>query len=156
MSMIKIEVFVIIFRLGFLSTKTDEIPGNAGELDVLLALKWVKERISDFSGDPNQITVFSLSSGAVMASALVVSPLTPPNLFQQLILESASVLGDWAYALDPVEYARDIAQRANPALANATLAEINAAFIEMPISTLLEASNAHYVRFLFRLTVNVI
>lgn len=145
---------VVVFRLGFLSTKTNEIPGNAGELDALLALKWIKAHIADFSGDPNEITVFAQSSGAVMASALVISPLTPPNLFHRLILQSASVLTDWSYALDPVAYARDIAQRADPSLANATLSEINAAFMKMPVSTLLTASNAHYVRFVFDFTIN--
>lgn len=125
---------------------------------MLLALKWIKAHIGDFSGDSNEITIFAQSSGAVMASALVISPLTPTNLFHRLILESASVLVDWSYALDPVAYARDIARRANSSLANATLPQINAAFMKMPVSTLLQASHAHYVRllFCFALTLHVI
>lgn len=46
-----------VFNAGFLSTKTVDIPGNAGMLDILLALKWVKNYIKYFGGNPNKITV---------------------------------------------------------------------------------------------------
>lgn len=125
---------------------TDEIPGNAGALDALEALKWVKKHIHHFNGDPNQITLFGQSSGAVMVSAIAISPLTPPGLFHQYILQSASVLSPWAYAIDPVASARDIAKRADPSLANATIPELNAAFETMDSLALLKATDDYYVR----------
>lgn len=137
-----------VLCLGFLSTMTDEIPGNAGVLDTLEALKWVKKHISHFNGDPDQITVFGQSSGAVMVSALAISPITPKKLFNKVILQSASALSPWSFAIDPVASARDIAKRAMPSLENATIPEINAAFQTMDSYTMLRATEEYYVRFL--------
>lgn len=61
--------------LGFLSTQSDEIPGNAGALDVLLALEWVKKNIANFGGDPDNITLAGQSAGADIVSAMTFSPL---------------------------------------------------------------------------------
>lgn len=130
---------------GFLSTLSAEIPGNAGLLDVLLALKWTKKYIEYFNGNCDKITVFGQSSGAVMVSALLISPLTPNNLFHQAICQSASVLVPWAYSVDPVNNAKAIAATVSPALANATLSRINSAFMEMDILALLAATDSQYV-----------
>lgn len=130
--------------VGFLSTKTAEIPGNAGALDVLLALKWIKQNIKYFGGNPNKITVMGQSSGAAMASSLLLSPLVPENLFQQMIVHSGSVFAPWAWALDPVSYAKDIAVRAKVPK-SATINEINEAFMNMNVYDLINATNEHYV-----------
>ena len=42
---------------GFLSTETGEAPGNYGMLDQVAALRWVKENIGAFSGDPERVTI---------------------------------------------------------------------------------------------------
>lgn len=127
-----------------MSTKTAEIPGNAGMLDVLLVLKWVNRNIRWFGGNPNKITVMGQSSGAAMVSSLLLSPLVPANLFQQMIIHSGSVFAPWAWALDPVTYAKDIARRANVPK-NATLKQINDAFMLMDVYDLINATNDHYV-----------
>lgn len=138
--------FVCLFHvvLGFLSTKTAEIPGNAGALDVLLAIKWIKQNIKYFGGNPRKITIFGQSSGAAMVSSLLVSPLVPNNLFQQIIIQSGSVFAPWTCALDPVSYAIDIARRANIPY-NASIQEINDAFMKMDAYDLIKATNEHYV-----------
>lgn len=61
--------------LGFLSTKSLTIPGNAGLFDVLLALDWVQQHISHFGGDANQVTLYGQSAGAAIVSALSYSPI---------------------------------------------------------------------------------
>nr|AIY69063.1 carboxylesterase [Chilo suppressalis] len=44
--------------LGFLCLENEDIPGNAGIKDQVAAMKWVKNNISSFGGDPNNITIF--------------------------------------------------------------------------------------------------
>lgn len=121
-------------------------------LDVLSALKWVKTYIKYFGGNPNKITVAGQSSGGVLVSSLLLSPLVPSNLFQQMIIHSGTIFAPWSWSLDPVANAKDIATRANVPK-NATIHEINEAFMKMNVYDLLNATNEHYVienRFVFR------
>lgn len=113
-------------------------------LDVLLALKWVKMYIKHFGGDPNQITVSGQSSGGAMASSLLLSPLAGEHLFQKMIIYSGSIFAPWSWAIDPVAYAKDIAWRAHVPK-NASMQEINEAFMTMNVYDLMKATNKHYV-----------
>lgn len=64
--------------------------GNNGLLDCIMALKWVKENIAQFGGDPERVTVMGESAGAKLLAAVLVSP-ESKGLFQQYISESGSV-----------------------------------------------------------------
>jgi carboxylesterase type B len=44
--------------IGFLSTEDSVVQGNMGLKDQVVALKWTKQNIRQFSGDPNQVTIF--------------------------------------------------------------------------------------------------
>ncbi|CAL1293663.1 unnamed protein product [Larinioides sclopetarius] len=74
---------------GFLNFGTKEAPGNMGLHDQSLALKWVKENIRYFGGDPEKITIFGESAGAISASVHMVSPLSR-DLFHRVILQSGT------------------------------------------------------------------
>ncbi|GBM53521.1 Acetylcholinesterase [Araneus ventricosus] len=74
---------------GFLNFGTKDAPGNMGLHDQRLALKWVKENIRYFGGDPEKITIFGESAGAISASVHMVSPLSR-NLFKRVILQSGT------------------------------------------------------------------
>ncbi|XP_037942970.1 esterase B1-like [Teleopsis dalmanni] len=94
-------IFVAIsYRLGafgFLSLKDPDldVPGNAGLKDQVLALRWVKENIANFNGDPNNITLMGESAGAASTHALMLTERTK-GLFHKAILQSGSALCMWA------------------------------------------------------------
>lgn len=107
-------------------------------MDAVLALKFVKQNIRYFGGDPNKITIFGQSSGGVMVSALVISPAVPRDLFHQAIVQSGTVFSNWAYVSDPIAKARILAEAAglDP---NQSVDALNQALIKMNIFDLFEA-----------------
>ncbi|EZA47956.1 Para-nitrobenzyl esterase [Ooceraea biroi] len=73
-----LPVIMTLFPLliGFLKLGHETVSGNQGLKDQTAALKWVKENIHVFGGDPENITVFGNSTGAVSVHLLMLSPLS--------------------------------------------------------------------------------
>lgn len=61
--------------------------GNAGQLDLILALKWVRDNIAEFGGDGNNIMVFGQSGGGAKIATMMAMP-AAKNLFQRAITMS--------------------------------------------------------------------
>ena len=87
------------YRLGIFGFFADEAlaaespnhtTGNYGLLDQIQALRWVKENIAAFGGDPDNVTLAGESAGAASVSALCTSPLAK-GLFRRAVLESSTV-----------------------------------------------------------------
>ncbi|CAL9668164.1 carboxylesterase/lipase family protein [Streptomyces sp. enrichment culture] len=67
-------------------------PANRGLLDVAAALRWVRENIAAFGGDPDRVTLFGQSAGATLVGGLLATPDTA-GLFSRAIVQSGSGLG---------------------------------------------------------------
>lgn len=51
-----------------------EYSGNAGQLDLILALRWVRDNIAAFGGDPNRVMLFGQSGGGAKIATLMAMP----------------------------------------------------------------------------------
>ncbi|XP_073820616.1 esterase B1-like [Musca autumnalis] len=83
--------------LGFLSLKSENlnVPGNAGLKDQVMGLRWVKSNISNFGGDPDNITVFGESAGGASTHYMMITEQTR-GLFHRGIMMSGNAMCPWA------------------------------------------------------------
>jgi para-nitrobenzyl esterase len=80
-------------RLGFFAFPAlskehpEEAKGNYAYMDQIAALKWIKQNIAAFGGNPNNVTIFGESAGGVSVQSLLTIP-SAKGLFQKAIIES--------------------------------------------------------------------
>jgi para-nitrobenzyl esterase len=65
--------------------------GNAGLLDVVAVLEWVRDNITHFGGNPANVTLFGQSGGGLKISTLLAMP-PAKGLFHKAIIESGALL----------------------------------------------------------------
>lgn len=71
-----VGIFYRRYSVGFLSTEDDVVPGNNGLKDQAVAMKWIKDNIQYFGGNPESITLTGFSAGAVSVHYHYLSPLS--------------------------------------------------------------------------------
>lgn len=74
-------------HLGDVAGEASAASGNAGMLDIVEALTWVRENIGQFGGDPNTVTIFGESGGGRKVSTLLAMP-AAKGLFHRAIIQS--------------------------------------------------------------------
>lgn len=91
-----VVVVTINYRLGALGfLHLDELSdrhadsGRLGLLDQIAALRWVRDNISAFGGDPDDVTVFGESAGAMSIGCLLAMP-EASGLFRRAITQSGA------------------------------------------------------------------
>ncbi|MFJ9174053.1 carboxylesterase/lipase family protein [Streptomyces sp. NPDC102360] len=107
-------------------------PANRGLLDVVAALRWVRENIAAFGGDPSNVTLFGQSAGATLVGGILATPDTS-GLFHRAIVQSGNGLG----AFTPEQGAR-VTRAAADALG---IEPRLAAFAEIPDERLVDVSS---------------
>lgn len=136
-----VVLVTINYRLGvqgFLATEElaregGGVAGNYGLLDMVAALRWVRNNIANFGGDAENVTIFGESAGSFAVSTLMASEMAR-GLFQKAIGESGGAFSN----LLPMD---TLAQREKSdgdwvaSLGAHTLAELRA----MPASALIDA-----------------
>ena len=96
----KVVYVALSYRLGVLgwfghdsirasAATAEDASGNYGVLDLIAGLQWVKDNISAFGGNPDNVTVFGESAGGRDVYALLGSPLAN-GLFHRAIVQSGS------------------------------------------------------------------
>ena len=98
----RLGIFGFFAHPALSAESTHHGSGNYGLMDQVLALRWVRENIANFGGDPNNITVFGQSAGAVDTGLLMTSSLSK-DLFQRAIAESSGT--SFSLSLAPLAYA---------------------------------------------------
>merc|ERR1712142_2978 len=78
--------------LGFLSLDSPRVSGNQALRDIQLGLRWVKENIQYFGGDPDRVVISGQSGGSWATSTIYASPLSD-SLISGAIFQSGVVIG---------------------------------------------------------------
>ncbi|MBR1658604.1 MAG: carboxylesterase family protein [Synergistaceae bacterium] len=105
-----IVVVTLNYRLGVMGffahpeLDGEGASGNYGLQDQIAALKWVKENIASFGGDPDNVTLFGESAGAMSIGILMASPLAH-GLFHKAICESGALWDGYVGPLESFEEA---------------------------------------------------
>ena len=82
--------------------------GNLGSADMIAALEWIHNNISQFGGDPENVTIFGQSGGGTKVLTLMAMP-AASGLFQKGIVESASIR--WATQEEAKTFTAEVMDR---------------------------------------------
>ncbi|KAL1241866.1 Acetylcholinesterase [Trichinella pseudospiralis] len=90
---------------GFLYLDDPRVPGNMGLLDQQLGLRWIRENIAYFGGNPDSVCLIGESAGAASIVAHMISAQSQP-LFKNGILQSGALDNPWAMEVPKKAYGK--------------------------------------------------
>lgn len=96
----RLGIFGFFTHPALTAESPNKASGNYGLLDQTAALRWVKENISAFGGDPSNVTLFGESAGSFAVSTHMASPVDK-GLFQKAIGESGGAFSGLTLGMKP-------------------------------------------------------
>jgi para-nitrobenzyl esterase len=87
----RLNTFGHLFLADLTSDPSFADSGNVGMMDIVAALQWVHDNITEFGGDPGNVTVFGESGGGGKVSTLMAMP-SAAGLFHRVIAQSGVAL----------------------------------------------------------------
>ena len=130
----RLGIFGFFAHPALAAESPDKASGNQGIADNIAALRWVKNNIASFGGDPGRVTIMGESAGGESVAILVASP-QAKGLFQRAIAES----GNYAMPINADEnsqFDRTAAEAQGLAFAKAAGAEHLAGLRAMSVEAL--------------------
>lgn len=100
----RVGIFGFLAHPELTKESPNKASGNYGLMDQVAALKWVKENIAAFGGDPANVTIAGQSAGSMSVNCMVATPLAK-GLFTKAIAESGANFGRNQPSLAPAEEA---------------------------------------------------
>ncbi|HKT12030.1 MAG TPA: carboxylesterase family protein [Terriglobia bacterium] len=138
----RLNIFGFFAYPGLAEESPHHADGNYGLMDQIAALRWVRQNISAFGGDPSNVTIFGESAGSWSVSDLMASPLAK-GLFQKAIGESGADFGAGPDLHAPLSLAQS--EKAGEKFAQSIGADSLAALRAIPANKLLqESKKAHF------------
>jgi para-nitrobenzyl esterase len=112
--------------------------GNAGMLDLIAALRWVRDNVERFGGDPDNVTIFGESGGGGKVSTLLAMP-AARGLFHRAIIQSGA-----AIRLSTRERANALAEAAlrDLEISRTTLGQLHSIPVDRLIAAIVPAGKA--------------
>lgn len=129
----RLGVFGFLAHPGLTAESPHKTSGNYGFMDQAAALRWVRDNVAAFGGDPDHVTIAGESAGSFSVSAQMASPLAK-DLIAGAIGESGALMG-----LNPLPALKEAEGQGERFARQVNAADV-AALRALPADTLLQAT----------------
>ena len=132
----RLNAFGYLYLAGVTSDPAYRDSGNVGQLDLVLALQWVRDNIAEFGGDPARVTIWGQSGGGAKCATLMAMP-AAHGLFHRVMTMSGQQV---TAAPQSIATARTKQFLAKLGLEGTPTQELRAKLDALPVAALQEAA----------------
>jgi para-nitrobenzyl esterase len=132
----RLNAFGFLYLAGITSDPVYADSGNVGMLDLVLALRWVKDNIAEFGGDPGRVMIFGQSGGGAKCATLMAMPAAHGLFHRVMTMSGQQVMA----APESIATARSRDFLAKLGLSQVSGDKLRSALDGMPLEQLQEAA----------------